>query len=73
MVFSFWKNKKEEQKFPQAMIEEAKNHPNGWVYEIDPKFDPAGAIPPEGIKGAWKVDENGELTGEYKSNPNYKP
>jgi len=42
-------------------------------YEIDSRFDPNGAVPPEGIKGAWKVGDDGVPTGEYQANPRYKP
>ena len=55
------------------MIQEAKNNPGGYVYELNPKYDPNGAVPPQGIKGAWKVDEQGKITGEYVPNSNYKP
>ena len=43
------------------------------MYEIDPRFDPNGAVPPEGIKGAWTVGDDGVPTGEYQANPRYKP
>ena len=47
---------------------EARSHAGGWVYRIDGHVDPAGEVPPEAIIGAWKVDESGELTGEFKRN-----
>ena len=56
---------------PQAAIEEAKQNPNGWVYEIDERFDPNGAVPPEGIVGAWKVDDNGIIVGAFIPNRAY--
>lgn len=59
--------------FPEALRAEARLHPDGWVYEIDSKYDVDGAIPPEGILGAWKVDENGDPTGDFQPNPNYRP
>jgi hypothetical protein len=59
--------------FPAAMVAEAATQPGGWVYEIDPAFDPDGAVPPEGIRGARKIGEDGLPTGEYKANPNYIP
>jgi hypothetical protein len=34
-----------------ALLTEARTKPGGWVYEIGPKCDPNGAVPPEGIKG----------------------
>jgi hypothetical protein len=58
---------------PPAAIEEAKRHPNGWLYVIDPAFDPNGEVPWDGIVGAWKVDGEGNLTSEYFSNPDYVP
>jgi hypothetical protein len=58
---------------PIEAINEAKAHPNGWVYKIDGRFGPDDYVPPECIVGAWKVDANGELIGEYVENPNYHP
>jgi hypothetical protein len=43
------------------------------VYEIVGAFGPDEAVPSEAIRGAWVVDEHGELTGECKSNPRYQP
>ncbi len=54
------------------MVAEAKRNPNGWVYKIEGKFGPNDAVPPESIVGAYKVDENGQLTGEFQANPNYR-
>jgi len=48
--------------------EQARQHPNGWVYEIDGDINPNGNVPPEKIRGAWKVDSDGQLTGEYMPN-----
>jgi hypothetical protein len=53
------------------MEEEARRNPNGWVYVIDGNFGPDDALPPERIAGAWKVDAQGNLTGEYRANPKY--
>ncbi|BES72836.1 hypothetical protein RE428_38540 [Marinobacter nanhaiticus D15-8W] len=72
MGFFFRKKKGAKLEYPASLIEEAKKQPNGWVYEIDARYDPDGLVPPEGIKGGWKVDEHGELTGEYKANPRYR-
>lgn len=54
------------------IIAEAQKNPNGWVYQIDGKFGPDDAVPPEYIVGAYKIDENGRLTGEFQANPNYR-
>jgi hypothetical protein len=60
---------------PPELVEEAKANPGGWVYEIDGDRvdDPNGAVPPDAIIGAWKVDARGNLSGDYQANPNYGP
>lgn len=55
-----------------AAIAEAKRKPGGWVYVIAPGVDPAGAVPPEQIVGAWKVDAEGNLTDSFVWNPKYR-
>jgi len=56
---------------PEDAVKEALNHPNGWVYEIHASFKKDGQVPPQAIKGAWKVNENGIIIGDYLTNPNY--
>jgi hypothetical protein len=53
------------------MHEEAKLNPNGWVYKIDWNFSKDQYVPPEAIIGAYKVDENGKITGDLVENENY--
>lgn len=51
---------------------EAKNHPNGYVYAIDPAFDKKDEdVPVSAILGAWKVNEHGDIIGEFIKNPYY--
>lgn len=52
-------------------ISEARSTPNGWVYRIAGNFLPHEDVPPEAIVGAWKVNERGEITGEFEVNPNF--
>ena len=52
-----------------AAVAEAKQNPNGWVYAMDGIADPKGAVSPERIRGAWKVNANGEIEGEFIPNP----
>jgi len=54
-------------------VEEAKSHPNGWVYRIKGSFRPEEAVPREAIVGAWKVDAEGKIVGEFMPNPNHVP
>ncbi|WP_330349664.1 type VII secretion system-associated protein [Streptomyces sp. NBC_00582] len=56
-----------------AVRAQAAARPGGWVYAVDPYFDPDGKVPPIAIVGAWKVDANGQLNGEFKHNPKYRP
>lgn len=58
----------------QAVIEQAKLMPGGYVYEIDNSFGPfddESHIPPHAIIGAWKVDDQGYITGGFIPNENY--
>jgi hypothetical protein len=57
----------------EAMRHAARRRPGGWMYAIDPAFDPDGAVPPFGVIGAWKVDDRGEITEEFRPNPHYRP
>jgi hypothetical protein len=57
----------------EAARAEARANPGGWVYEIAGGYDNTEAVPPQAIKGAWKVDDRGEITAEYKPNPNFDP
>jgi hypothetical protein len=52
---------------------EARANPGGWVYEVEGGYSATEAVPPQAIKGAWKVDDRGEITDEYKPNPNFDP
>lgn len=52
--------------------EEAGRNPGGWVYKIQGDYGPEDAVPREAIVGAWQVDENGSITGDFIPNPNYR-
>ncbi|GGP91583.1 type VII secretion system-associated protein [Streptosporangium pseudovulgare] len=53
--------------------EQARRSPGTWLYAIDPFFGPGDEVPPYGIVGAWRTDDRGEITGEFRHNPNYRP
>jgi len=57
---------------PEARAE-ARQNPGGWVYAIDGRYDPNAAVPPEAIEGAWRVNDAGEIVGEFIPNPKYVP
>jgi hypothetical protein len=64
--------KAREQEITPDLIEAAKKIPNGYVYKIDGQFGPNDAVPPEAIMGAWKVNEAGNIVGDFIPNGNYK-
>ena len=51
----------------------AAENPGTWLYAIAAGFDPMGEVPPEAIKGAYWIDESGEITDRYQSNERYRP
>lgn len=56
-----------------ALRKAARENPGGWVYDIDWPYRPELRVPPEAIRGSWRVDPRGELTGEYAVNPTHRP
>jgi hypothetical protein len=56
-----------------AQREAARERPASWLYVIDPAFDPNGDVPPHGVVGTWWVDAAGEIAGDFRHNPNYRP
>jgi len=61
-----------EHEISDEVIQAALKNPNGWVYKIEGAFSPDEDIPPQAIVGAWKVDENGNITSEFIDNPKYQ-
>lgn len=57
----------------EELREQARRQPGGWVYILDPAVDPDGRVPGWAVRGGFQVDDHGELTGEYRANPNYRP
>jgi hypothetical protein len=58
---------------PPALVAEARKRPGGWVYEIVGGYGPDDAVPPTAVRGAWKVDDDGRIMGEFIPNPNFRP
>jgi hypothetical protein len=56
-----------------ALIAEAKKRPGGWVYEIVGDYGPDDEVPPTAIRGAWKVDDDGQIVGDFLHNPVFEP
>ena len=73
-VAAMWLRKRQAAKAiipAQGEIEQARQTPGGWVYRIAGTFGPDDRVPPEAIMGAWKVNERGEIEGDFAKNPNY--
>lgn len=51
----------------------ARSTPDSWLYVVDPAVDPTTRVPGWAVQGGFRVDGRGELTGEYRPNPNYRP
>ncbi|MEV4728674.1 type VII secretion system-associated protein [Saccharopolyspora sp. NPDC049426] len=53
----------------------AKENPNTWLYIADPGYaqDDEGDMPPEGVVGAYRIDENGVIDEEFQFNEQYVP
>ncbi len=58
---------------PEDVRRKARATGGGWYYEIVGSYSDNDAVPPSAIKGAWRLDADGNLTGEYRPNPNFKP
>ena len=52
-------------------VEEAKRNPNGYVYRIAGRFRPDERIPREAIVGAWKVNDEGTIVGDFLKNKHH--
>ncbi|MFS0732160.1 type VII secretion system-associated protein [Microbacterium sp. 1P10UB] len=57
----------------EALRAEARANPGAWIYAVDPGFAGQAEVPPEGIVGAWRSDENGRLTDEFTPNARHLP
>lgn len=52
----------------------ARANRGSWVYELDPTVaDPHDEVPPHLIVGAWQSDARGEIVGDFRPNPDYRP
>jgi hypothetical protein len=54
---------------PAQVREAARQAGGGWLDEVVGSHAPP--VPLRYIKGSWRLDENGELTGEYVANEDY--
>jgi hypothetical protein len=53
------------------LIQNACQAPGQWIAEILGNYSSSEDVPNQAIKRLWEVDENGQLTGWYRTNPNF--
>lgn len=57
----------------QDMRDSAKANPNTWLHILDPAFTPGDDVPPWGVIGSFRVDEDGRIDERFEPNPNWRP
>lgn len=57
---------------PPGLVELAKQHPGEWLYEIGGEFGPHEPVPPDAIRGGWKVNDSGEIEGDFVANAKFQ-
>jgi hypothetical protein len=55
---------------PAAIKEAARQAGGGWLDEVVGNHTPP--VPLSAVRGAWKLNADGELTGEYVANPEFR-
>jgi hypothetical protein len=56
---------------PPEIVEQARLAGGGWLDEVVSPHHGHGPVPAELIRGSWRLDAEGRLTGEYVPNPAY--
>lgn len=58
----------------EQMREQARQTPGTWLYIVDPGYQDTGdEVPPEGVIGAYRIDDAGEIDEEFQHNDQYEP
>lgn len=58
----------------EQLREHARQNPGTWLYIVDPGYsDDEGEVPPEGVVGAYRIDERGEIDEDFQFNDGYVP
>ena len=55
---------------PREVVEQARAAGGGWYCEVVGAYQ--GEVPDEAVRGAWRLDAEGRLTGEYVANPRFR-
>ena len=57
---------------PQHLRDQARRAGGGWLDEVVGDHAPGVSVPMSAIRGSWRVDANGDLTGDYVLNPSFR-
>jgi hypothetical protein len=58
-------------RLPRQLRDEARRAGGGWLDEVVGSHPSAGPVPPAAVRGSWRLDANGDLTGEFVPNPHF--
>jgi len=58
-------------RLPQHLRDQARRARGGWLDEVVGVHAPGVPVPVTAIRGFWRVDANGDLTGDYVPNPRF--
>lgn len=57
----------------ESMREYAREHPDSWLYLVDPAYDTATDPPAEAVIGAYRIHPDGTLDPDFQANEQYQP
>ena len=55
-----------------ALVQDARSRPGEWLFDVDRTYPADQPVPPEAIRGAWKIGADGRITDEFTSNARYR-
>ena len=56
---------------PRELRDQARRAGGGWLDEVVGHHHSDGPPPRSAVRGSWRLDANGELTGEFVLNPHF--
>ena len=56
---------------PRQLRELARRAGGGWLDEVVGHHPSGLPAPPTAVRGSWRLDANGDLTGEFVPNPHF--
>ena len=56
-----------------SLVRDARSRPGEWLYDVDRLYPADQPIPPEAIRGAWRIGTDGRITDEFTPNTRHRP